>query len=259
MVELEFLGTGGSIASVRRDNTSFLVRSDRGIVLVDCPGSVVQKIKKTGIDPLEVDAILITHIHTDHIYGLPSLVHTLMMEDLSVKLVGSGEAVHFCRELLHMFGLLREKIKYRLEFISLEAGDVYKLPNGMDCRAHDVPHCSSSLAFRLEFEGGDKSLVYSGDTPIHPPLFQWAEGSNYLIHDCGAPRRIFDKDPHLITMHTHSLDLGKYAQRAGVQCLIPCHIFGEMDFEDNELEEEIKQSFRGQLIIPEDFQTIPLV
>jgi ribonuclease Z len=258
MVKLYCLGTGGFVASARRDNTSFIVRTGDSAILIDCPGSVIQKVKKMEMDPCEVKTILITHVHADHVYGLPSLVHSLMMEDMHVKLVGSRESVAFCRDLLHLFGLLQNKIKYRLDFISLEAGGSCELSPGIVCHTCDVPHSSSSLAFRLKFEQEGIDLVYSGDSPIHTPLFQWAEKSNYLIHDCGAPSRVFDLDPHLKTMHTHSLDLGKHAHKAGIKCLILCHIFTEMDFEDNELEEEIRQNYDGRLVIPEDFQKVQL-
>jgi len=58
MVELKFLGTGGSVATEGRDNTSFLILFEQELILVDCPGSVIPKIKKLH--------------HPDHIYGLPS-------------------------------------------------------------------------------------------------------------------------------------------------------------------------------------------
>ena len=80
MADLYFLGTGGSIATEDRDNTSLLLDTENRLILIDCPGSVIQKIRKLGFDPRQIKTILVTHVHPDHIYGLPSLVHSLMLQ-----------------------------------------------------------------------------------------------------------------------------------------------------------------------------------
>ena len=118
MSELYFLGTGGAAATEERDNTALLLHHERSLVLVDCPGSVTRKIKTLGLDPRRVRAIQVTHVHPDHIYGLPSFVHSLMLADLRIPLYGSRETIRFCRELLELYGLLDESIRCRIEFNS---------------------------------------------------------------------------------------------------------------------------------------------
>jgi ribonuclease BN (tRNA processing enzyme) len=54
MAEIFFLGTGGSLATGERDNTAFLLRAGGSCALIDCPGSVVQKIIRSGVRPLDV-------------------------------------------------------------------------------------------------------------------------------------------------------------------------------------------------------------
>jgi len=256
MSELYFLGTGGSVATPERDNTSLLLKLGQTLILVDCSGSVIKKIKKLNFDPIQVDSILITHIHPDHVYGLPSFVHSLMLEESLVRLYGSEETIQFCRKLLDLFRLMREEIKIKVEFISLKPGEKFTLSDSLEINALEVPHSSSSLAFHLFFKEEKKELIYSGDSPVHSSLFKEAEGRDYLIHDCSAPSRFFDKYPSLCTMHTHSIALGKLSQEARIKCLIPCHFFGELEYSLSEIEEEIKQNYRGRLIIPKDLEKI---
>jgi ribonuclease Z len=258
MTEICFLGTGGAVATKKRDNMSFLIDHDKTLILVDCPGSVIQKIKKFNYDPRKVVSIIVTHIHPDHIYGLPSFVHSLMLDKCLIRLFGSKEAVDFCQNLLDLFHLRDEKIKAKIEFVSVDPGDSFELKESLRCASFKVSHSSSSLAFRFRFEDAEKGLLYSGDTALNPLLFKEASEIDYLIHDCSAPSRFFKKYPSLQTVHTNSLDLGKLSQQAKVKCLIPCHFFGELEFPLSEIEDEIRKNYKGRLVIPEDFKKITL-
>lgn len=258
MIEICFLGTGGSVATKERDNTSFLIRNEEGLILFDCPGSVFQKIKRLDFDPRDVTTILMTHTHPDHVYGLPSLVHSLMLDEGLIRLFGSAETIGFCEDLLDLFRLREKRIKTRVDLIPLRSGESIRLNGSLSCLPVKVPHNPSSLAYHLCFESEGKELVYSGDTPCYPPLFEEAAGKDCLIHDCSAPFRFFGEYPSLSAMHTHSLELGEQAQKYGVKCLIPCHFFGELDFSLQEVEEEIRKNYTGKLIIPQDFERLTL-
>ncbi|MBN1221875.1 MAG: MBL fold metallo-hydrolase [Candidatus Aminicenantes bacterium] len=258
MAEVFFLGSGGSVATVDRDNTSFLIDHDDILILVDCPGSVLQKIKKLGFDPAAIQTILVTHTHPDHIYGLPSLIHGLMLMEMAIDLYGSEKTIDFCRRLLDLFHLLDAKIKCRVNFIAIGPNTASILGQSIRFVGLPVPHASSSLAYHFTFSLEQKTLLYSGDTPVHPPLFEKAKDIDFLIHDCSAPSRFFKRFPSLKTMHTNSLELGKHALQAGVGCLIPCHFFGEIDYSMSEIEQEIRENYKGDLILPSDFMRIVL-
>ena len=223
MTEICFLGTGGSVATVDKDNTSFLIKYNADVILIDCPGSIVQKAKKLDVEPASIRTLIVTHTHPDHVYGLPSLIHSLMLTECQIDLFGSEISVDFCRRFLDLFHLLDTKVKCRVRFFPLDTGREFSLADSIACSTQKVPHNESSLAFGFRFGPSGPFLFYSGDTPIHPPLFESVAGADYLIHDCSAPSRFFEQFPSLKTMHTNSLDLGKYAQEAAINCLIPCH------------------------------------
>jgi ribonuclease Z len=258
MAEICFLGTGGAVATAERDNISFLIDHDQELILVECPGGVIQKIKKFDYDPRQVTSILVTHIHPDHIYGLPSFIHSLMLDRCLIRLFGSEATVRFCQKLLDLFHLRDEKIKAKIEFVSVRPGESFKLKESLPFVSYKVPHSPSSLAYQFRFEREKKELLYSGDTPLNPSLFKEASGIDYLIHDCSAPSRFFKKYPSLKAMHTNSLELGRLCQQAKIKCLIPCHFFGELKFPLSEIEDEIRKSYKGRLVIPKDFERISL-
>ncbi len=257
-IEIGFLGTGGAVATQERDNTALVIRYDTDLFLIDCPGAVFQKFKRMGMDPRRVTSILVTHVHPDHIYGLPILIHSLMLDEMCIRLYASEESIRFCRDLLELYQLQSDKIKCRLEFVSVGHGDRFLLAPGLECQAMHVPHKAASLAFFLDFLDRGRTVVYSGDSPLHPPLFKAAAGSDLLIHDCSIPSRLAGQYEFLLQMHTHALDLGSFAQQARVKRLAPVHFFGELDYSLAEIETEIRRHYSGELIMPRDLQRIML-
>jgi ribonuclease Z len=258
MAEIFFLGTGGSVATPQRDNTSFLFRSGAGLHLVDCPGGVIQKIKKLGFRPRDVRTIFLTHIHPDHVYGLPSFIHSLMLEEGEVTVLGSKETVDFCGAFLDLFKLREAKVRFRVRFLSLGEGQSWETGRNLTALPFRTEHHPSSLAFQFVLNKERKSIFYSGDTPARLGLVQKANSADVLIHDCSAPSRFFKRYPSLRAVHTDSLRLGELASESGIRFLLPCHFFGEVNFALSEIETEIRRSFTGRLLCPADFDRIPV-
>ena len=256
MAEIVFLGTRGSVATSDSDNTSILLRAGGEEFLVDCSGSVVQKIKKLGVEPRRIRAVFLTHVHPDHIFGLPSLIHSLMLEAGTIRLFGSAETMSFSRSLLDLFRLREKTIKTRVVFRPLRPGYKVRVTAALAVRALSVPHHPSSLAYHFFWLEEGKEAVYSSDTALHPPLFEDASGVDIFVHETSAPSRFFKKYPGLRSMHTDSRTLGKWSQKAGVRCLVPCHFFGEVEFSLEEIKDEIRREFRGRLIMPREFRRI---
>ncbi len=258
MVEIIFIGTGGSVATLERDNTSFLLRDRETMVLVDCPGSIVQKLHKLKVDFRRLNKVFLTHVHPDHVYGWPSLIHSLMLEEGEVFLFGSEATVQLGRRLLDLFQLRGKDVRTRVRFKPLIPEREYSLSESWTVMPVRVPHHRSSLAYLFHLEKEKKKILISGDTPLHAPLFEKARGAACLVHDCSAPSWVFRQYPDLFRMHTNSLDLGKKCQEVGIRFLVPVHFLGEVKFSSTDIKKEIQAHFRGRLVIPEDLMKIKL-
>lgn len=256
MTEIIFLGTSGPYPSRGSDNTAFLAVFGDTRCLIDCPGSVVRKMLQVDVDPLEVGHLFLTHAHTDHIYGLPSLVHSLMLKRHLIRIYGSGATLEAAAGLLDFFRLREDRYMTRVELVEAVSGATIRLAAGLSVDFLKVPHHESSLALSFAFAG--KKMVFSGDTPPCSELFEWAGGVDVLVHDCGGPRRFFDLYPALESRHTDALTLGERSVRAGVGLLVPCHFLAELDFDKSEVEREIKRNFSGRLHVPRDLERLAL-
>ena len=77
MLDICLLGTGGTLPLVNRWLTSLMVRYQGHSVLIDCGEGTQIAAQRVGMSLKQVDKILITHLHADHISGLPGLLLTM--------------------------------------------------------------------------------------------------------------------------------------------------------------------------------------
>ncbi len=76
-MEILFLGTGASVPSRNRSTSCIALRSGSDIILMDCGEGSQRQIMVSPFSFMKVRAILITHLHGDHILGLPGLLQTM--------------------------------------------------------------------------------------------------------------------------------------------------------------------------------------
>ncbi len=80
-MKLIFLGTSGSIPTVKRGLPAVALKRDRELILFDCAEGTQRQMVHARLSPMKLDAIFITHLHGDHFLGLVGLVQTLSLMD----------------------------------------------------------------------------------------------------------------------------------------------------------------------------------
>jgi ribonuclease Z len=89
MPEVILLGTGRALPTASQENTYMVLAGRHGLVMVDCAGAPFRSLLKARLDPARLSALIITHFHPDHAYGVPSLL-------LSLWLAGRSETLDLC-------------------------------------------------------------------------------------------------------------------------------------------------------------------
>lgn len=101
MTDLLFLGTGASIPSKTRALPAIAVRQSSDIVLFDCGEGVQRQFMISPMSFMKVSAIFITHLHGDHILGIPGLLQTMGMSGRKNELfIGGPKGIKRSVELL---------------------------------------------------------------------------------------------------------------------------------------------------------------
>lgn len=94
-MKITFLGTGGGIPAKHRNVSSLALQlaDKKGVVwLFDCGEATQHQILHTSLKPGKINKIFITHMHGDHIYGLPGLLGTRSFHGAETPLTVYGPA-----------------------------------------------------------------------------------------------------------------------------------------------------------------------
>ena len=260
MAKIIFLGTAAAVATAKRDNTALLIKTQKEQILVDAPGSLIQKLTKTNIDFRKISTVFFTHSHPDHIYGIISLLHSQYRLKNRMHIYAHPSVIILVKALRKIFQL-EDTSKYpKLIYHKIKTGSKRPFYSSAEVKvsAFKVEHTPESLGFKFLFKRKAKTLVFSGDTALSQNLLKEAYQADYLIHDCFAPQRIFKKYPRLYKMHTSGLLLGEIACSCQVKVVVPIHFGGEVKYTSAEIIREIKRNFPGKVIIPADLKTLTL-
>ena len=229
-------------------------------MLLDCGGSPVQKLRRAGVDPLALVAVVVTHIHPDHSYGLPALVRNLAVLGRGTPLTVycRPEHVEPLRSLLSLFNTLERPGMFKLAIRAIELADSAHLfdlgPLGVRTSPNDHG-AMPNFAVRVDV-AGRPSFVYSSDTRPCDAVVALARGVDTLVHEATYSER----DPGRAGGHAHSTaaEAGEVAARAGVRRLILTHIGAEYHDAVDALAAEARQRFAGEVEIGQELVPYPL-
>src|SRR5512139_1087949 len=124
-VAVQFLGSGDAFGSGGRDQTCIYVDSPDFRFLIDCGASGLISMKRWGVSPSAVDAILLTHLHGDHFGGIPFFILDAQLISRRTKalvIAGPPGLEHRIHAAMDIFfpGSSKIQQKFALQFIELE-------------------------------------------------------------------------------------------------------------------------------------------
>jgi ribonuclease Z len=213
------LGSSGAVPTAARDTTALIVRAGRTTCLVDVGGSPVQKLRRVGVDPVGLTAVVVTHTHPDHVYGLPALVQCLLIlgRTAPLPIYCRVEHVALVEKLLGLFGLLAEGLQVPILPVAPREGVRVLATSDLVVTASPNVHGSMpNLAVRLDAD--DRSLVYSSDTRPCAEVERLARGATVLVHEATFAR------PNSAEWHSTAREAGTIARAAGVGRLYLAHV-----------------------------------
>ena len=218
-MRIKVLGCGEGFSAGGRFHTSFLVDLAGFRLLLDCGASTMVALRKFAIDPMSIDAVVISHLHGDHFGGLPFLDRFYHAFSRPNPLPVWGPP------------LLRERFEMALNALFPGAGRRYELelhsyerdfqlgPARLTALAVDHDPLSNPHGLRIESEG--VCLAFSGDTCWTETLVEIADGSDVFLCECGLLEPGGPK-------HTALSELRQHRSRLGCKRMLLTHLGQEV-------------------------------
>ncbi|SIQ32908.1 RNAse Z [Peribacillus simplex] len=159
-MDFVLLGTGAGVPAKARNVTSIALQllEERGTVwLFDCGEATQHQILKTAVKPRKVEKIFITHLHGDHIFGLPGFLSSRSFQGGVDKLTvyGPQGIDAFIKTSLQVSGT---HLKYPLEIIEIEEGAVFE-DEQFTVTAMSLDHGIYSIGYRIVEKDRPGSLL----------------------------------------------------------------------------------------------------
>lgn len=188
-MRITILGCGDAFGSGGRLNTTFhLVPTNGARILIDCGATAMVAMRREGIDPDEIDAIVLSHLHGDHFGGIPFLLLYLEYEvrrDRPLTILGPpGTEDRIADAVRVFFGRDRAPWRFPLEVREIGPGRGDEV-GGVKIEAFPVVH-GMTTSHALRFDDGDRRFAFSGDTTWTDVLLEVGRDVDLFIMECYA-------------------------------------------------------------------------
>jgi ribonuclease Z len=276
-IQVTFLGTGTPGLSIERTGPATLVQAGDLQLLFDVGRAASIRLSQVGVTPSDVDAVFITHFHSDHIGGLSDLWLTGYMAPVfrqdPLPVVGPTGLRRLTDGLEAAFAVDREQRQREYELLGLpmteegasfvprefdDEGVVFA-QGGVEVTAFSVTH-GEGPAFGYRVDYGGRSVVISGDTSPSENLISHAAGADVVIHEVFAVDDESLKLPvwqGIESLHTTPTDAAVVFSRIGPKLAVYHHI-GLIGVPLADVIELTTTGYSGELLVAEDLMSIEI-
>jgi ribonuclease Z len=276
------LGTGVPIPRPDRFGPATLIEAGDQTILIDAGRGATIRLFEVGVPIGRIDALLLTHFHSDHTVGIPDLWLTGWLGSYFaarrkpfhvIGPAGTSELMHhleaaYARDVdirVEDEKLAREHVAITTEEFTQD-GIVYEA-GGLRVIAFTVDHGDAikpAYGYRIEYDG--RCAVISGDTRYNENVVKFGVGADLLIHEVAMARPELADDPHIqriLNHHTTPREAGLVFARAKPKLAAYTHLVmlaGE-DIAPPSIEELIAQTreaYSGPLEVGEDLMSFEI-
>lgn len=279
--EVVITGTGVPHVAPGRAGAGVLVRHDGGALQFDAGRATSLRLAEAGVRCHELDALFVTHHHSDHLAGLVDLVFVRWLEGhgrhVPLEIVApTGPSTRYLERMLEPWD---DDIAIRMEHAGrsdrpdplirgfaapLSTAEVWRRDavRVLACSVHHEP-VAPAVAYRVETPDG--AVVISGDTTVCDEVEKLAQGAKVLVHEAFrrsviAPAQ--ERFPHLAAIsgyHADTAEIGPLAARSGVETLVLTHLIpapANASQVQGFVDDVRAGGYEGTLIVAEDLTSV---
>lgn len=275
-LQITLLGTGNPRPNMERFGPSILIEAGRQRLLIDAGRGAAQRLFEIGQREVltGLDAVLLTHLHSDHTVGLPDVWLTpwIFGRSRALTLIGPAGTTDMARHLTQAYQwdiATRSKDEgfpaagVRFDATDVTPGVVYER-DGLKVTAFAVDHgafAEPALGYRVDYQG--RSAVFSGDMRFDERIVAQAQGVDVMVVEVLSPeveaRRAQVQDPkaleRILARHISPDQAGTLFTKAAPRLAVFTHIVPSPATADD-LMPVARRTYAGPLAVGYDLMTI---
>lgn len=235
-MKITVIGFYGGYPYAGQATSSYLVQSGSYNLLLDCGSGALISLEKV-LDPLQLDAVLLSHYHADHVADVGVLQHYWQLR--------AGERKE---SMLPIYGHELDKANFsKLNWPDSTVARKYDPDKLLDLgplevKFMPVQHPVAAFAMRVTEKETGHNFVFTADTRFFSELINFSLGTDLLITDTN-----FLHQPTGPKWHLTATETGMLAQKAQVKQLLMSHL--PQDVLPSELIETAKNQITNDIII----------
>ena len=206
---------------------------------------------EVGITYRDVDLLLYTHIHPDHVSDLVAILFACKYAELprekDLLCIGGPGFKSYFEKLKKLYGHWIEADFYKLTVREI-SGETFLYRN-LKLISRSMAHISESVGYRIQFKDG-KSMAVSGDTDYCQNIVDLAFEVDVLALECSFP------DGKKVAGHLTPSLTGQIASESHCKRLLLTHLYPVCDQFDNL--NQCRQVYQGEVILGEDLMRIEI-
>jgi len=214
-VSVKFLGCGDSFGSGGRFQTCISVQSEAAKFLIDCGASSLIAMKQFGVSLLDVETILITHLHGDHFAGIPFFIlDSQLISRRTAPLIIAGppgleERIYQAMDVMFP-GLSNVKQKFEITYLEIPESKP-TIIGALLVTAEQVIHGSGAPSYALRVEWTDSliKIAFGADLFIAEAYYYEKKMKNHLNYRTLSERHQELQCKRIILTHMSDDMLGR--------------------------------------------------
>ncbi|ANU09045.1 metallo-beta-lactamase family protein [Planococcus antarcticus DSM 14505] len=228
------IGIWGGYPNKNEATSAFLIEQNGFRCLVDCGSGVLAAVQNyTAL--CDLNAVIISHYHPDHVADIGVLQHAAMV----------GMQLKEWKTPLLIYAHDKDGNEFeKLSYKGVTEGRAIQASETLELGPWKVSFCETVhpvYCLAIKFTANDQNVVFTADTSWKEELIDFSQEADLLV----AESNLYEKYIGIIQGHLSGSQAGNLAERAGVKQLLLTHLpqYGELD----EILHAAKSSYSGKV------------